>query len=855
MMPLGSCLINQPCIIFLAERAAIARSKKVARGVIEIARAGMMGVSSKSRTLPVSLLRDALPVLVLAMGCGGAERPPEAPAAGVVPRPLGSSAAPAVSALPGPAAPVSSASATATRLVDGVTITVKNPLAVARPLETVSVRLAEVHTLLPSLQFKKTVIEDASFAPLLSQWVDTDGDERPDELVFQTALGANESKTFRLGEGTRVTPSHDQFKVYGRFVRERHDDFAWENDRIAHRVYGPALETWAEEPLTSSGVDIWVKRTPRLVVNDWYQSDDYHRDNGDGGDFYSVGPSRGCGGIGIWDGKALHTSRNFVASRVLANGPIRLIFELDYAPWDAGSGVKVTETKRVIADAGQHFDRFQSRFTITGKADHLQLAIGIAKHNGAVFEGDGASGILRSWEPFSGDNGHVGCAVLGLSSATSGLVETQTDRLLLTALPNQTPLSYLAGTGWDKGGDVPNSTAWASWVSQAQTLAQSPLQLSLALKSAGAPQRAALSWPARAAQAVIAQSPNGLTQSWEYDSGLVLKGLLAVGAKTRDPRYFEYVKRTIDGLLDESGKIAGYDPEQYNLDAINMGKVLFPLLAQAKDEKERERYRRALRRLREQLQTQPRTRDGGFWHKRIYPHQMWLDGVYMASPFLAEFALTFAEPAALDDAANQVLLAEKHLRDPKTGLLYHGWDETRSERWANPKTGTSSQFWGRSVGWYAMALVDILELMPEHHPKRAALRAVLDRLSRALLAVQDKPTGLWWQVLDAPGRAKNYREASASAMFVYALGKAVRLGLLDRASFAPAIERGARGLREQIASFDEQERLHLKNICKVAGLGGNPYRDGSYDYYTSTEISDSDPKGVGAFILASSESE
>jgi unsaturated rhamnogalacturonyl hydrolase len=739
--------------------------------------------------------------------------------------------------------------------VNGVTIMVKNPLTAARPVETVSVRLAEVQKLLPSLQVKKTIVQEASGTPVLSQLVDTDGDERPDELVFQTALGPSESKTFVLGEGARATPSRDQYKVYGRFVRERHDDFAWENDRIAHRMYGPALETWAEEPLTSSGVDIWVKRTPRLVVNDWYQADDYHRDNGDGGDFYSVGPSRGCGGIGIWDGKALHTSRNFVTSRVLANGPIRLIFELDYAPWDAGGGVKVSETKRVIADAGQHFDRFQSRFTLTGKSDALRLAIGIAKHPGAVFEGDAAGGVLRSWEPFSGDNGHVGCAVIALSPASSGAAETKTDSLLLSPWSNQTPLTYLAGTAWDKGGDVPTSTAWAAWVSQAQTLAQNPVQVSLALKTAGVPEGAALGWPARAAQAVIAESPSGLTRSWEYDSGLVLKGLLAVGAKTQDPHYFEYVKRTIDGLLDESGKIAGYELEQFNLDAINMGKVLFPLLAQAKDEKERERYRNALRHLREQLQTQPRTRDGGFWHKRIYPHQMWLDGVYMASPFLAEYALTFGEPAALDDAANQVLLAEKHLRDPKTGLLYHGWDETRSERWANPKTGTSSQFWGRSVGWYAMAVVDILELMPEHHPKRAALRAVLDRLGHALLSVQDKPTGLWWQVLDAPGHEKNYREASASAMFVYALGKGVRLGLLDRATFAPAIAHGVRGLREQLVSFDEREQLHLKNICKVAGLGGNPYRDGSYEYYTSTEISDRDPKGVGALILAFAESE
>jgi unsaturated rhamnogalacturonyl hydrolase len=152
-----------------------------------------------------------------------------------------------------------------------------------------------------------------------------------------------------------------------------------------------------------------------------------------------------------------------------------------------------------------------------------------------------------------------------------------------------------------------------------------------------------------------------------------------------------------------------------------------------------------------------------------------------------------------------------------------------------------------------MAVVDVLELLPGDHPKRAALRAVLSRLSRAIVHAQDKPSGVWWQVLDAPGREKNYREASASAMFVYALAKAVRLGLVERAEVEPAIERGSRGLLEQFASFDEHGQLHLKNICKVAGLGGDPYRDGSYAYYTSTEISDRDPKGIGAFILATVE--
>ena len=794
--------------------------------------------------------RYALPLLVLSFGCGGAERPLSAPppSRASAPEPVSNHASPAV--VPPPANRVP----TPAPRLEGVTVEVMNPLAVARQAETVSILVSDVQRLLPSLQVSKLVVQDAGGAAVLSQLVDSDGDERADALVFQVDLGPSEHKSFVLGEGARSTPSRDQFKVYGRFVRERHEDFAWENDRIAHRTYGRDLETWAQEPLTSSGLDIWVKRTPRLVINDWYQADDYHRDNGDGGDFYSVGTSRGCGGVGIWDGKSLHVSRNFLGSRVLTNGPIRLIFELSYAPWDAGSGVQISETKRVTVDAGSHFDRFESSFKVARKPSGLAVGIGIAKHAGGTFEADPQIGVMRSWEPFSGTNGHVGCAVINASGPATGVAESPSDHLLLTPLPAGAPATYFAGFAWDKGGDIADNAAWSALVSSTARAIGAPVLVSLS-KAPGLARGAALVRSARVASGLIAEHPTGLTDKWEYDSGLVLKGMLEVWKKTHDAKYFDYVKHTIDALLDENGDIRGFHSDEHNLDSINMGKVVFPLLAHATDEKDRARYRHLLTSLREELKQQPRTQDGGFWHKQIYPHQMWLDGIYMASPFLAEYGVTFAEPAAVDEAARQVLLAERHLRDPKTGLLYHGWDETRSERWANPKTGTSSQFWGRSVGWYAMALVDILEILPENQPRRAELRAVLERLSRAIIAVQDKPTGVWWQILDAPGRERNYREASASAMLVYALAKAARLGLIDRKAFDPAIARGSRGLLEQFASVDEHEHIHLKNICKVAGLGGTPYRDGSYAYYTSTEISDTDPKGVGAFILASVETD
>jgi unsaturated rhamnogalacturonyl hydrolase len=365
------------------------------------------------------------------------------------------------------------------------------------------------------------------------------------------------------------------------------------------------------------------------------------------------------------------------------------------------------------------------------------------------------------------------------------------------------------------------------------------------------PAAAPLDWARRTCDAVMTRSPV-LTDRWHYDVGLVLSGFESVWRQTGDRRYFDYIKSNVDRLVGPGGVIKGYEPGAYILDDVNMGKVLFALLAESKNV-DGERYRAALFALRAQLTKQPRTADGGFWHKQIYPHQMWADGVYMASPFLAKFAAVFGDGAALDDAVKQVLLAESHLRDAKTGLLYHGWDESKKERWANAKSGLSPQFWGRGDGWYAMAVADVLAEMPKDHPRRPAVVAVLRRLARALVGVQDKASGVWWQVLDAGGRARNFKEASASAMFVYAIAKGSNSGWLDPKKFAPVAARGYAGILKEFVVVDDKDGVHVARICKVAGLGGDPYRDGSYDYYVGTEVVADDPKGVGAFILASAE--
>jgi unsaturated rhamnogalacturonyl hydrolase len=359
----------------------------------------------------------------------------------------------------------------------GISVSITNPVALARVHETVSLSAAQIAKAAPGFDIKKAQVLDASGKELLSQLVDEDGDDTIDALVFQVDLPAKGSKKVTLLAGQRHLAAASDFHVYGRFVRERHDDFAWENDLVAHRMYGPDLETCKKEPLVSSGVDVWVKKVPRLVVNEWYMTDDYHQDHGEGADFYGVGKSRGAGGLGIWVGGKLAVSKNFVQSRVLANGPIRLIFELTYAPWDAG-GTTVGETKRVVLDAGSHFNLFQSRFS--GQFAGLSAGIGISKHPDAKLSNEAGKGILRVWEPLDGGkNGHLGLAIV-LPPGSKGHAEsTDSDYLLVAPIPSNGRLVYAMGTAWDRGGDVGDSTAWSKTV---QAMAQrwaNPIKVTL----------------------------------------------------------------------------------------------------------------------------------------------------------------------------------------------------------------------------------------------------------------------------------------------------------------------------------------------------------------------------------------
>jgi unsaturated rhamnogalacturonyl hydrolase len=335
---------------------------------------------------------------------------------------------------------------------------------------------------------------------------------------------------------------------------------------------------------------------------------------------------------------------------------------------------------------------------------------------------------------------------------------------------------------------------------------------------------------------------------WDYVHGLVLHAIEELNKVNPDPRYVAYVRDYVDTLVQEDGTIKTYELDKYNIDMVVAGRLLFDIYKTSKEEK----YLKALQLLRKQLTEQPRTNSGGFWHKQIYPNQMWLDGLYMGEPFYAQYTVTFEEGKSLDDVAKQFEQIQLHANDPKTGLLYHGWDESKAMPWANKETGNSPNFWSRALGWYAMALVDALDYFPKDHPKQKELVKYLNNVSEALAKYQDK-SGLWYQVTDKGGKEGNYLEASGSSMFAYAFAKGANKGYLP-SKYKKLANKAFDGLTTQlITKVDADGGITLTQACQVAGLGGNPYRDGSYEYYVNERKKDNDPKATGPFILAALE--
>jgi unsaturated rhamnogalacturonyl hydrolase len=362
-----------------------------------------------------------------------------------------------------------------------------------------------------------------------------------------------------------------------------------------------------------------------------------------------------------------------------------------------------------------------------------------------------------------------------------------------------------------------------------------------------------LKWSERTALSILNKYPQAWQldgnekPKWDYKMGFVLSGFEKLYQKTNDKKYLNYIKEYVDEMIDSTGNIKKYNSKEYNIDCLNPGKLLFNLYDITKDE----RYLRIIGELRNQLETQPRTPSGGFWHKQIYPDQMWIDGLYMAEPFYTQFTMKYEKGKSLDDIAKQFELVQNHIVDKNTGLVYQAWDESKEIAWANKQTGTSPTIWGRGIGWYMIALVETLDYFPKSHPKYKVLVSYLNQIAKSVNKYKS-PEGLWYQVADKPDLFANYIEPSASGMIIYAFAKGVNKGYLN-SSYKRTAQKSFESFIKQFIKVDKKGEINVLNVSSNIGLGGKPFRDGTNDYYIAAKTKDNGAIGFGAFLLAAIE--
>ena len=343
-------------------------------------------------------------------------------------------------------------------------------------------------------------------------------------------------------------------------------------------------------------------------------------------------------------------------------------------------------------------------------------------------------------------------------------------------------------------------------------------------------------------------------RKWNYTTGLELKSFLDASKRYELPEVVEYVRAWADTMATEKGEVYKYKKSNYNVDHICPARIYFDLHDMYGDQDKR--YRRVTRKIREQIDSQPRTQSGEFWHKQIYPHQVWLDGFYMALPFYAEYTRRYGPKEQKDslfaDIVHQFTAGAENTFDPATGLFRHAWDESKSMFWCDPQTGLSAHAWGRATGWYAIALVEVLDYLPEDHPGHAVLVEQLNYFLQVLPKWADPETGMWYQVLDCPEREGNYQEATCSIMFIYAFLKGLRMGYIDRTHEDYILGLYPRFI-DRFIRENADGTISMTDCCAVGGLGGKQMRKGDFDYYLSEPIIENDCKGVGPFIWASLE--
>ncbi|MCU0472621.1 MAG: glycoside hydrolase family 88 protein [Bacteroidales bacterium] len=358
-------------------------------------------------------------------------------------------------------------------------------------------------------------------------------------------------------------------------------------------------------------------------------------------------------------------------------------------------------------------------------------------------------------------------------------------------------------------------------------------------------------WSVKIANTVLSSSDSLIhyvsgDPKWAYDVAFLGMAIDRLG--DIDPKYSKYMENWVNYFVHPDGSITDYRLSEYNLDRIFPGRNLITVYKRYPDKK----YKIALDNFIEQLKTHPKTNSGGYWHKKIYPWQMWLDGIFMASTYMAQYAKEFNAPEWFDVSTAQTKMIYERTLDPASGLLMHAWNESHQQKWCDPATGQSHYPWSRAMGWYTMAILDILDYLPADHPDRDDLITILQKTCDALVKVRDPKSGIWYQVLNYGGKEGNYLEGSGSAMYIYVFAKGARLGFLDK-KYRDISNSAFDGFIKELVTVDEKGMVTIHDICGGCGLGGNPYRDGSYEYYINEKRFDNDTKGVAPFILAAIE--
>ncbi len=753
---------------------------------------------------------------------------------------------------------------------------VSNPSRFARPNTTIQLTLNQLGVSGGPLQ----VWEDGN--PLPTQLVDDDGDGTPDRLMFLADLGPAATSAYVIDKNDvklKLTPrTHAEVSIKegGEWQDQHYEGGTWKSvDNVTTppqytdhsewiRYEGPGIESdkaayrfyldWR------NGFDIFGKKTSAMVLPgiglDGYDS--YHEMSDWGADILKVGQSLGMGGYGYWDGAktVLVSDVQERSTTITSDGPIYSALDIDYLGWNTGAAVTDLKATLSMLPGCPMVD-----VKLVTSTPQDNLAIGVVKHPGTeLLMGDldvtgEAWSYMASFGPQTLFNDNLGMVVL---FRKKDLVEQTEDEnsYVLVMKPRGTTLSYAFGALWSGEPDgVQTLDELEAYLSE--EVERRTLPPRLRLHTEASKQLAALDpkeLSVRLGKSELARRGDSLSYGgwdtvtrnnsrWSYTTGLLMQSMDDRSEATGDNEFADYARRTIDSYVTEDGGILTYKPESFNIDQINSGKMLLRLYAKDPDPK----YLAAIDALAAQLADHPRTSEGAFWHKQIYPDQLWLDGVYMGMPFWAGVGVLQDDEHKLAEAAGEFTIARSHLRDPETGLYYHAWDEAMKQDWADPDTGRSHYVWGRGMGWYAMALVDILDVIPaEQTELREPLLAIIPELADSLVRYQDE-SGAWFQIVDMPGAAGNYREASASAMFTYFLAKAINRGYLPD-TYTAAAKKAWNGLVDEFFAEYADGTVHVTNICEVAGLGYG--RDGSYRYYMSEPVVADDPKGLAPAIMA-----